>query len=201
VATRTETAGSRRRFLQLTAAGAGTLTLGSVLAAGVPTLGLSGSAQSRDVEVLNYALLLEELQAAFYARASSGGKLSGELREFAHVVAGHERAHVGLLRHALGAKARPAPRFAFGDAVTNPAHFARTASALEELAVAAYNGQAANLSKPALAQAARIVSVDARHAAWIRAIQDRRPASQAVDVPRTRRAVLRQVDDTGFVRS
>jgi rubrerythrin len=201
VATRTETAASRKRFLRLTAAGAGTLTLGSVLAAGVPTLGLSGSAQSRDVEVLNYALLLEELQAAFYVRASSRGKLSGELRDFAHVVAEHERAHVGLLRHALGSKARATPRFAFGDAVTDPALFAKTASELEELAVAAYNGQAGNLSKPALAQAARIVSVDARHAAWIRAIQDRRPASQAVDVPKTRREVLREVDATGFVRS
>jgi hypothetical protein len=200
VVTGTETA-SRGHFLRLAAAGGGTLALGSVLAAGVPSLGVSGSSGARDVEILNYALLLEELQAAFYARAVGAGKLTGELREFARVVAGHEHEHVGALRKALGKHARPASRFSFGAAVTSPASFAKTATELEELAVGAYNGQATNLSKPALAAAASIVSVDARHAAWIRAIDDRRPASQAVDVPRTRRQVLREVDATGFVRS
>ena len=201
VATRTDTAASRERFLRLTLAGAGTLTLGGVLAAGVPRGGLSGTSPARDVEILNYALTLEELQAAFYARAVNGGALSGELREFAEVVAGHEREHVELLRGALGAKARAAPRFAFGRAVTSPPRFAETASELEELAVAAYNGQAANLSKDALRAAARIVSVDARHAAWIRAIRGRPPASQATDEAKTRRQVLVQIDRTGFVRS
>ncbi len=191
---------SRRRFLRLTV-GAGGLTLGAALAAGAPQGALSGSTQARDVEILNYALLLEELQAAFYRQALAKGALSGELREYADVVAGHEREHVELLRDALGGSARKVPRFAFGKAVSDPARFAATALGLEDLGVAAYNGQAANLSKPALQAAARIVSVDARHAAWIRAIRGRPPASQAVDLPRTRRQVLRQVDDTGFVRS
>jgi hypothetical protein len=92
------------------------------------------------------------------------------------------------------------PRFAFGKAVANPARFAATALELEDLGVAAYNGQAANLSKPALQAAARIVSVDARHAAWIRATQGRPPANQPTDSPLTRRQVLARVDDTGFVR-
>jgi rubrerythrin len=183
------------------AAGAGTLALGTVLAAGVPRLGLSGTSQARDVEILNYALVLEELTAAFYQQALARAGLSGELREFAQVVSGHERQHVGLLRDALGPNARKVPRFAFGNAVSNPRRFAATAVALEELAVAAYNGQAGNVSKPVLQAAARIVSVDARHAAWIRAIQDKRPASQATDEAKTRRQVLREVDRTGFVRS
>ena len=201
MATGTDTGTSRQRFLRLTAAGAGTLTLGAVLAAGVPRGGMSGTSQRRDAEILNYALVLEELTAAFYARAVAGGVLSGELADFAAVAAAHEREHVELIRGALGSKARPAPRFAFGKALTSPARFAQTASDLEELAVAAYNGQAANLSKPALKAAAGIVSVDARHAAWIRAIMDRPPASQATDEAKTRRQVLVQVDRTGFVRS
>jgi hypothetical protein len=201
VAIATDTAASRQRFLRLTAAGAGTLTLGAVLAAGAPRGGLSGTSQNRDAEILNFALVLEELTAAFYARAIAGGALSGELADFAAVAAAHEREHVALIRGALGSKARPAPRFAFGKAVTSPARFAHTASELEELAVAAYNGQAANLSKPALQAAARIISVDARHASWIRAIQGRPPASQATDEPKTRRQVLVEVDRTGFVRS
>jgi rubrerythrin len=199
VATERDT-GSRGRFLRVGAAGAGTLALGSVLAAGVPRLGLSGTSQARDVEILNYALVLEELTAAFYQQALAKAGLSGELREYAQVVAGHEREHVKLLRKALGQNARKVPKFAFGKAVTSPKQFAATAIALEELAVAAYNGQAANVSKPVLQAAAGILSVDARHAAWIRAIQDKRPASQATDVAKTRKQVLREVDRTGFVR-
>jgi hypothetical protein len=200
VATETDTPASRERFLRLTAAGAGTVALGAVLAAGAPRLGLSGTSQARDVEILNYALVLEELTAAFYARAINGGALEGELAEFADVAAGHEREHVDVIRNALGSQAKPAPRFAFGNAVTSPDRFAKTALALEELAVSAYNGQVANVSKPVLQAAARIVSVDARHAAWIRAIRGRPPASQATDVAKTRKQVLQQVDRTGFVR-
>jgi Ferritin-like domain len=201
VATPTDTATSRERFLRLGLAGAGTLTVGAVLAAGVPRLGRSSTSQARDVEVLNYALLLGELQAAFYRQALRRAKLQGELREYAEVVAGHKREHVAALRKALGANARTIPRFAFGDAVSSPRRFAATAIAIEELGVAAYNGQATNLSKPALQAAASIVSVNARHAAWIRAIQDRRPANQPTDVAKTRREVLAEVDRTGFVRS
>ena len=201
MATETDTPASRERFLRLTAAGAGTVALGAVLAAGAPRLGLSGTSQARDVEILNYALVLEELTAAFYARAINAGALEGELAEFADVAAGHEREHVEVIRKALGSQAKPAPRFAFGNAVTSPDRFAKTALALEELAVSAYNGQVANVSKPVLQAAARIVSVDARHAAWIRAIRGRPPASQATDVAKTRKQVLQQVDRTAFVRS
>ena len=56
VASRTETAASRRRFLRLPAGGAGTRTLGSVLTAGVPTLGFSGCTVARR-RGPNYALL------------------------------------------------------------------------------------------------------------------------------------------------
>jgi Ferritin-like domain len=201
VASGTHTETSRERFLRLGLAGAGTLTLGAVLAAGVPRLGRSGTAQARDVEVLNYALLLGELQVAFYRQALRRAKLTGELREFAEVVGGHKQEHVQVLRQALGGNARPIPRFAFGKAVSSPKQFAATAIAIEELGVAAYNGQAANISKPVLQAAASIVSVNARHAAWIRAIQDKKPASQPTDEAMSRREVLAAVDRTGFVRS
>jgi hypothetical protein len=201
VASGTHTETSRERFLRLGFAGAGTLTLGAVLAAGVPRLGRSGTAQARDVEVLNYALLLGELQVAFYRQALRRAKLTGELREFAEVVGGHKQEHVQVLRQALGGNARPIPRFAFGKAVSSPKQFAATAIAIEELGVAAYNGQAANISKPVLQAAASIVSVNARHAAWIRAIQDKKPASQPTDEAMSRREVLAAVDRTGFVRS
>lgn len=192
---------SRRGVLRLGLAGAGTLSLGAVLAAGAPPATAATPSAKLDVEVLNYALLLEEIQAAFYARALDRGRLQGELREFAEVVVGHEQEHVKLLRGALGAKARPAPRFDFGAAVTSPRRFAAAALQLEDLGVAAYNGQAANLTRNALIAAARIVSVDARHAAWIRAIQGRPPARQATDPSSTRSEALAAVRKTGFVKS
>ncbi len=199
VATEHSTA-SRSGFLRLGLAGAGTLSLGAVLASGAPRAEAASPSPALDVQVLNYALLLEELQVAFYAAALDRGKLRGELRDFARVVVEHEREHVGLLRGALGAKARKVPRFSFGAAVSNPRRFAATALELEDLGVAAYNGQAANLTRGALIAAARIVSVDARHAAWIRAIENRPPSPQATDPAKTRRKVLAEVDRTGFVR-
>jgi rubrerythrin len=198
---REHTAATRQRFLKLAFAGAGTVSLGAVLQAELPAVALGRPSPGQDAEILNYALLLEELQTAFYGEAVAGGGLDGELLEFARVVVGHEREHVRLLRGALGAKARKAPRFEFGAATTSPKQFAAAAFELEELGVAAYNGQAANLTRDALIAAARIVSVDARHAAWIRAIQDKRPASRPTDRPKTRREVLAAVDRTGFVRS
>lgn len=193
-------AASRRGFLRAGLAGAGTLSLGAVLAAGPPRASAAAPSPKLDVEVLNYALLLEELQVAFYAAALRRGALRGELREFAEVVVKHEREHVKLLRGALGAKARKVPRFDFGSVVANPRRFAATALQLEDLGVAAYNGQAANLTRDALIAAARIVSVDARHAAWIRAIENRPPARQATDPAKSRPEVLAEVDRTGFVK-
>ena len=192
---------SRRAVLRLGLAGAGTLSLGAVLAAGAPPATVAAPSPELDVEVLNYALLLEELQSAFYEGALDRGRLRGELREFAEVVVGHEQEHVKLLRSALGQKARPIPRFDFGSAVTNTRRFAAAALQLEDLGVAAYNGQAANLTRNALIAAARIVSVDARHAAWIRAIQGRPPSRQATDPSSTRAEALAAVRKTGFVKS
>ena len=56
--------------------------------------------------------------------------------------------------------------------------------ALEDLAVAAYKGQAGNIRSPGyLAAAISIHSVEARHAAWMRYLLGRRPAANAFDKP------------------
>src|SRR6266540_1406197 len=72
-----------------------------------------------------------------------------------------------------------------GNATRDPDAFTRTAIKLEDLAVAGYNGQATNLSRAALGAAATIVSVEARHAAWIRAIAGQVAAPDPVDKPAT----------------
>jgi hypothetical protein len=164
-------------------------------------LGASSPSPGQDVQILKFALLLEDLQGAFYARALAHGSLSGELRDFAEVVGSHERQHASFIRKVLGAKAERSPRFDFGDTVRNPKRFASTAVALEDLGVAAYNAQAPNLTPGALAAAGRIVSVEARHAAWIRDLTGRNPAPRAVDLPKAAAAVTAALNQTHFVKS
>ena len=146
-------------------------------------------------------LQLEELEAAFYADAEARGALRGELAEFARVVGEHERAHVAFLRKALGDQAESKPAFDFGNTTSDRARFVATAAFLEDTAVAAYNGQAANLTKPVLQAAATIVSVEARHAAWIRDIVGLPAAPDATDTPATARQVQQAVAKTGFVKA
>jgi rubrerythrin len=191
---------SRDRFLTRALVAGGTLLAGGALVAGLPRLAASAQSPAQDVEIFDFALLLEHLQAAFYREAVDLAELDAELLEFAKVVAGHEREHVGYLRDALGGSAREEPETFFGAATTDPEQFAATAITLEDLAVAAYNGQAANLTKSGLRAAAAVVSVDARHAAWIRAIVGRPAASQPVDQPLSRVEVLARLDESGFLR-
>jgi rubrerythrin len=154
----------------------------------------------QDREILNFALLLEYLQASFYAESVAHGSLAGEVREFAEVVVEHERAHVAFLRKALGASARARPTFTFGAATTNERSFLKAAVLLENTGVLAYNGQAANLTKPALAAAAEIVSVEGRHAAWISDLSGHSPAPRAADVGIAAADALRELRKTGFLK-
>jgi hypothetical protein len=135
------------------------------------------------MRILNLVLRLEYTEAAFYTEALSRAALRGELETYARTVLGHEQAHVAFLRKALGAKAAGRPSFDFGRATRDPKAFASTAIKLEELSVAGYNGQAVNLTPKTLAAAAEIVSVEARHAAWIRTIAGRVAAPKPIDAP------------------
>jgi hypothetical protein len=191
---------TRERFLRRAAVAGGTLTVGGVLIAGLPRLAASAAQSAdQDAEIFNFALLLEQLQAAFYGETVERGLLGDEQLEFARVVAEHERAHVEYLQDALGALAREEPETDFGDATVDPDAFGAAAVTLEDVAVAAYNGQAANLTKDALRAAATIISVDARHAAWIRSIISELPAEQAVDEPLSAEEATARIEDTGFL--
>jgi Ferritin-like domain len=176
---------SRRDVLRWAALGGGAVAVG---ATGARAAGSPSAAQ--DARVLNLVLLLEYTEAAFYAEAVANGALRGELLEFAKVVGGHERAHVTFLKVALGKAAVKEPEHEFGSATRDPDSFAAAAIAIEDTAVATYDGQATNLTRKTLAAAATIASVEARHAAWIRSIVDEPPAPNAVD-PRASEAQTR----------
>src|SRR5206468_50516 len=105
-----------------------------------------------------------------------------------------ERAHVRLLERELGKEARPKPTMRFDDAVQSRGRFVRAAVRLEEVATSAVIAEAANLTPPRILDAARIVAVDARHAAWIRDIARQLPAPHAADPSRNAAEV------TAFIR-
>ncbi|MBV8997434.1 MAG: ferritin-like domain-containing protein [Solirubrobacterales bacterium] len=176
---------SRGSLLKGSVAAVGALAGIAVGGAELAASAESGGSAATDHEILTFGLLIERLQAAFYAAALRGGKLTGEARQFAQVLGAEELAHVKYVSAALGPSAGTSPRFRFGDAVTDPAKFIATAISLEEAGLGVYNGQAVNLTPMTLAAAARIVSVEARHAAWARALAGEDPAPVAVDVPVT----------------
>jgi rubrerythrin len=193
--TRAETTISRRRLLfGLTVAG-GAVALGR--ATGVhAAAGLSAS----DVDILNYALVLEYLQASFYTEAERSGALTGKTARAASVVGATERAHVKAFRELLGSQAVKRPTFDFQGTTEQQQPFLKTAVAFEDLAVAAYKGQAPKLrSNQVLAAAVGIHSVEARHAAWMRELFGVTPAVDAFDLPASRAKVNRIVASTHFV--
>jgi hypothetical protein len=177
----------------------GVVVAGAIVVGGLPELSLSAPSSHQDAEILNFALVFEELQAAFYAEANAKNALRDELATFARVVGSQELAHVAYVRHALGGAARKPSRFRFKGVTDNPGRFAHTARDLEDLGVAAYNGQAPSLTRGALAAVAPIVSVEARHAAWIRAVLGEVPAPVASDPSVTSAQAASAVNRTGFV--
>jgi hypothetical protein len=150
---------------------------------------LASPSKAQDAKILQLVLQLEYTQVAFYSQALAQGGLKGDLREFARAALAHERQHLAAIQKALGAKAGPKPTFDFGGKTKSANAFTRAAIDLEDIAVAGYNGQAANLTKGTLAAAAEIVSVEARHAAWVRSIAGEVAAPDAVDQPMTAKQV------------
>jgi len=174
---------SRASLLKRAMAGCGALAGGAVGATQLAASPVARRSAATDHAILRYALVIERLQAAFYAQALRTAHLTGETHQFAKVVGQEEQAHVKFLEAALGSAAGKSPGFRFGDAVTDPAKFLTAAISLEETGLGVYNGQAVNLTPETLADAARIVSVEARHAAWARALAGELPAPVPVDRP------------------
>jgi hypothetical protein len=187
-------------MLERTLLTGGGIAAGGIVIAALPDLAGSKPSAKQDAEILNLALLIEYVQAGFYADALKRADLTGELREYARTVGAHERAHVAFLRKALGGKARKAPKLSFGDDTASPENFTDSALKLEDLATQAYNAAAPGLTKPALGAAARIVSVEARHAAWIRSIAGVTPAPDAAEPQISVKRATETLNGSGYVK-
>jgi hypothetical protein len=204
---------TRLSFLHKSAITAGAaLSGGAVLGALIPATALaagSGRPPSSfgkgDVGILNYALTLEYLEAAFYNGASAANMaLNPQAAAFLKIVTKDENAHVKFLKSALGSKAAKEPKFDFKGANTSVEMFMKTAQALENTGVHAYSGQALNIKTAAYVKAAiSILTIEARHASVIGLLND--PTGEMIapdgpfDKPFTAAKVLAAVKETGFI--
>lgn len=192
---------SRADFLRKTLAAGGIVGGGAAFVA-LAAPGAAKAQSAGDVNILNFALTLEYLEAEFYTEAERGGALNGELANFAQVVGAHERAHVTALQGVLGNAAVVKPRFDFQGTTENREQFGATAQILEDTGVAAYAGAAPSVQSNAVLEAALgIHSVEARHASWIRHILGTDPAPAAFDEPMSTSEVLAAVQGTNFIAS
>jgi rubrerythrin len=174
----------------------GALATGAVYGAGaVAPFVSSALAQTGggDVDILNFALTLEYLEADFYNVKGKQVGLSGQAKTYAKQFGEEEQAHVAALQAAikeLGGQPTKMPTFAFP--TSNETSFLALASALENTGVGAYNGAAPSISnKKVLASAGTIVQVEARHAAAINLLIDKSPTpSGGFDKPLTKAQVL-----------
>ncbi|MEN3343207.1 MAG: hypothetical protein V7644_2611 [Actinomycetota bacterium] len=190
---------TRAAFLRKAGLGAGAVVGSGAFLGVIPSIASAGVAAS-DVAILNFALTLEYLEAAFYTEAVTMGKFSGKVGKFASVVAAHERAHVAFLKGALGHAAVKKPKFNFKGTTTDMAKFQATAQVLEDTGVAAYLGQVGNIkSKKILGAAGAILPIEARHAGWIRDLNDVSGAPTAFQGAKTKRQILAAVRGTGFL--
>ena len=176
--------GSRARFLKMVG-GAGAAGALSVLIAacggddeedtsssnGSSSGSSGGGATKADLEIVNYALTLEYLEADFYQQVLDSGEVKDKkVGEVAMEIAENEQEHVAALTatvEKLGGKPAAKPTTNFDSVLEGGEKMIlETAATVENLGAAAYLGQAGRIkSKEILAAALSIHTVEARHAA------------------------------------
>jgi hypothetical protein len=174
---------SRRRFLALTGATGGA---GALLAAcgnddEDTTVASTTSASDAvaqfgegDLGIVNYALTLEYLEAAFYADVIKSGLFKGDDLALIKEIGSNENAHVDALEGTakkLGGTPAPKPKTQFP--IEDAQQVLMLAATVENLGAAAYLGQAAAIQSPeVLAAALSIHTVEGRHAAALNSLTD-----------------------------
>jgi hypothetical protein len=162
----------------------------SALASAAPLKRATGPS---DGDILNYALTLEHLEDTFYRDALAKFTVedfkSAGFDEATYnrikTVSGDEATHVSFLTGALSAAgAKPVEACTYDFGYKDVKSFLATASILEGVGVSAYLGAAADImSKTYLTAAGSILTVEARHSAYIRNAIGESPFPAPFDTP------------------
>jgi rubrerythrin len=190
---------NRREFFRSSALKLGAMASVPVLLAAASQEAFGQELPQGIVDVLTYALTLEHIEDAFYRSGlDAKGLIPDEYVGIFNQIGKHEAAHVAFLSAALGPKAIERPKLdltaggKYADALSNFETYLTLSQTFEDLGVAAYKGQAANLieSDDILQAALQIHSVEARHAAIVRKIGGKKSWDGAFDEPKTKEEVL-----------
>jgi hypothetical protein len=166
---------ARRSFLRY--AGVGAASVGLLAAASCHkdhpvTLNTGIDIGSGDTGILNFAYALEQLEAAFYIQviATPYSGMSTSEKTSLTSIRDHEIVHRNFFKAALGATAIPTLTVDFSSInFSSRASVLAAAKAFEDTGVMAYDGAGYLIQNPDyLVLAGKIVSVEARHAAYIR---------------------------------
>ncbi|TPX59933.1 hypothetical protein PhCBS80983_g02165 [Powellomyces hirtus] len=142
----------------------------------------AGAPSSTDLFVLNYALTLEHLEAAFYkealakfdAAAFTAAGMDPAIRDQMLVVQSHEVTHVTTLTSVIESTFGPGnavPPCEYNFGLDTVAGFVATAAALERTGVSAYTGAIKFIAADAIKTAgATIATIEGRHASLLNAL-------------------------------
>jgi rubrerythrin len=171
---------SRKRFMKMLGGAGAVSALTAALAAcgddegsaaSAPPAGSEVDNANSDLEILNYALTLEFLEAEFYSKVIDSGLVKDKMvASLAKKFGQTEQEHVDALTATikkLGGTPVAAPKTKFEETLDKGLkEVLNTAATVENLGAAAYLGQAGSIkNKEVLAAALAIHSVEARHAA------------------------------------
>ncbi len=176
---------NRRSFLKYAGVGAGALTLGGLNLSALAATSPSTKSVQQDITILQYALVLEYLEAEFYGAFTGSGGFAGKLmeprvREYAKELADHEQKHVDALIATikkLGGTPNAKPNIDFGPLIgdgsgLNDQAFLKLAATFEPIGVRAYLGQAPSVQNAeVLTAAASILAVEANHTSGIQELR------------------------------
>jgi hypothetical protein len=164
---------SRRAFVAGSAVGGSAVISGEAALQLLLSTRVWAAAAQGDLDVLNFALTLEYLEADFYRQGNAAGIITdSKEKDLFNLIQQDEQAHVQAISETvtkLGGTPVAKPTIKYPDGTfASRATFLKTSKTFEEVGVGAYLGQAGNLvNKDVLVAAAAIFGVEARHAALV----------------------------------